>query len=171
MKVFLIGYRCTGKTSVGKLLAKKLNLNFYDCDFYLQENENKTIASIVEENNWDYFRNLESKYLKEICKKENIVVSTGGGVVEKSENIDLIKSEGIGIWLKAKPSTIKKRICSDENTRDLRPFLTGFTMGKEIDEVLKKREPLYKKTSSFIFYTDNLEIDELADLIIKELNI
>jgi len=171
MKIFLIGYRCTGKTSVGKILSEKLNLLFVDCDFYLQENEKKTISEIVAKKGWNHFRTLESKYLDEISQKENIVVSTGGGVVESLYNIDLIKSRGIGIWLKAKSSTIKKRILSDENTKDLRPSLTGLSMEDEIDEVLKKREPLYKKVSSLAFDTDSIGVDELADLIIKELTI
>lgn len=167
MNIYLTGYRCTGKTSIGRSLAESLKIPFVDADIYLSDKYNMTISNIVSKQGWESFREKESIVLKEISKQGNRVIATGGGVILKEKNITLMKKKGIVIWLQATPDTIKKRIIQDESTKDSRPSLTPKGLLNEIEETLNQRRPLYKKSMNFTVNTDNVEIDRLCSRIMK----
>lgn len=170
MNIFLIGYRCTGKTSVGKTLAEKLKWKSIDADEELVKEQGKAIADIVADQGWSAFRALETSVLKKICRKDQQVVATGGGVILDPENVQSMKEKGMCIWLKASPETIKDRIVKDQKTKEQRPSLTSQGLLEEIEEVLSKRIPLYKKAMDFSVGTDDLSVDQVCGKILVELD-
>nr|MDA3833286.1 shikimate kinase [Spirochaetales bacterium] len=119
MNIYLTGYRCTGKTCVGKSLAQTLWWLFIDADLELVDRYGMTIAEIVSKEGWSSFREKEKAVLKEIGALDKHIVATGGGVILDVENVELMKNSGTIIWLKATPETIKERILQDQNTEEL----------------------------------------------------
>lgn len=142
--MFLIGYRCTGKTSVGRDIARKIGWTFVDADELLMKNSGETVADIVARGGWPLFRKLEKDTLKAICGNREQVVATGGGVVTDDENIDLMSQHGAVVWLRAAPETILARMNRDAQSEHLRPSLTDYDLKAEIEETLKERTPLYR---------------------------
>jgi shikimate kinase len=159
MNIFLIGYRCTGKTSVGMTIANKINWRFVDADTSLVEEAGKTVAEIVLEGGWDLFRDLEKGILRKICQFNNQVVATGGGVVLAPENIEQMKNNGVIIWLYAEPLSIYKRMKKDGATPQQRPALTDQNnIMKEIEDTLLERIPLYKYAMDYEITTEGKDI-------------
>ena len=100
----------------------------------------------------------------------NTVVATGGGVILNKDNAEHMKKNGIVIWLRANPETVKNRILQDEKTEQSRPSLTAKGLIDEIQETIETRTPLYQETMKFHIDTDEVEIDEVADRIVKRLD-
>ncbi len=169
MNIFLIGYRCTGKSTTGAKLAKKLDFNFIDADIMLVEKYKTTISDIVEQKGWDVFRKMEKDVTCDICKLDNVVVATGGGVVLDPDNIDIIKKNSIVIWLCAESDTIYRRISGDEKTDEFRPSLTDKGLYKEVEETLAFRKSLYTKAMDFFIDTDNIDVDKVVDAALKQI--
>jgi shikimate kinase len=169
MNIFLIGYRCTGKTSVGRSLAKRLGRPFLDADSELVKEHDLKISEIVNKQGWDVFREIESDIIKRFCELDDHVVATGGGVVLNDKNVKLMKRNGKLVWLKAKPETIKKRILQDKKTKDFRPPLTSKGSIDEVHETLQNRNPFYEKAMDFVVDTDDIGIHEVCNIIIKKL--
>jgi shikimate kinase len=119
MNLFLIGYRCTGKTTIGKAIAAAIEWSFVDADTVLVRECGKPIKDIVDTEGWDAFRRMERSTLKQICTKDRQVVATGGGVVLDKANIKAMKTSGMIIWLGATAETIQKRMLQDKNTGNL----------------------------------------------------
>lgn len=169
MNIFLIGYRCSGKTKTGKSIARILNRQFIDTDLKIVEEEGMTISEIVDKKGWDYFRKKETAVLKNVCSNDMQIVATGGGIVLNKENRVNMKINGTIVWLKATFTTVKKRILIDNKTRDFRPPLTSKELDEEIKETLLLRKPYYEKTMDFSIVTDNLDIDDICKSIITNL--
>lgn len=170
MNIFLIGYRCTGKTSVGIALSKKLRLTFVDADERLVEKAGQTIAELVKINGWRYFRRLEKETIQSICTRDGQVIATGGGVVLDPANVAAMKKCGRLIWLQAKPDTIRKRMRRDERTTEQRPALTSHGATEEIESTLKDRMPLYRAAMDFSVITDGQSLDDICGMIVKGLD-
>ena len=171
MNIFLIGYRCTGKTCVGKSLAQTLGWSFIDADLELVDKHGMTISEIVSKEGWNSFREKEKAVLKRLSVLDKHVVATGGGVILDIENVEQMKKSGTIIWLKATPETIKERILQDRNTEELRPSLTSKGLVEEIEETLLDRKPLYESAMDFSIDTDSHSIDDICDRIIRELKV
>jgi shikimate kinase len=170
MNIFLIGFRCTGKTSLGRSLAKSLGRPFLDADSELVKEQDLNISEIVRKQGWNAFREIESDIIKRVCALDDHVVATGGGAVLNDKNVKHMKRSGKLVWLKATPETIKKRILQDQNTKDFRPPLTSKGSVEEIRETLLNRNPFYEKAMDFDVDTDDIGIDEVCHTIIKKLN-
>ena len=110
MNLFLIGYRCTGKSSVGRSLSARLGRTFVDTDSLLVSDHGMTIKKIVDTYGWEVFRQIEHATVKLVCSMDRRVVATGGGVVLNADNLKLMKEGGRIVWLRATPETIKTRI-------------------------------------------------------------
>ena len=170
MNIFLIGYRCTGKTSVGKSLATTLGWSFVDADSRLVEEYGLTIKEIVATQGWESFRKKERAVLKVLCIMDQQVIASGGGVVLNHDNVVDMKKSGVLVWLRATPETIKKRIVQDEKTDEQRPSLTEKGLIEEIEETLLNRNPLYGKAMNFFVDTNNLSIDEICGIVVNKIN-
>jgi shikimate kinase len=167
MNIVLIGFRAVGKTSLGRLLAQELGLGFLDTDMLVQEHIGEDIRDFVTKHGWQAFRGIEAMILKSLAGLDNYVIATGGGVVELLENLNLLKSLGPVVWIKAPIPKIKERL-SDHT----RPSLTGQGPKKEVESVLKKRTPLYLRAADLVFDTQNLDLKEACrtlKLCIQEL--
>jgi shikimate kinase len=166
--LFLIGYRCTGKSSVGKMLAARLKRSFVDTDALLVAERQTSIKEIVESGGWKEFRKLEHAVVKRVCSRSGQVVATGGGVVLNDVNTGLMKDGGMIVWLQAEPETIIGRIMQDKASAAYRPALTRQDLVTEIKETLAAREPVYRKAMDFHIKTDARSIDEICDRILRK---
>ncbi|MBN2421854.1 shikimate kinase [Candidatus Woesearchaeota archaeon] len=162
--IILIGYRGTGKTVVAKQLSKKLNLRLISTDNEIIKKTGLTIPEIITKHGWAYFRKTEADVIKQLAKKTNLIIDCGGGIIEREQNISLLRKKGIIFWLRATLSVIIKRIKHD----DQRPSLTGIrSFTEEAEEILLRRTPLYKKAADYDIDTDNKTIEEVADEILE----
>jgi len=169
MNIYLTGYRCTGKTSIAALLAEHLNRDAVDSDDMLVEDAGSPVSEIVALNGWDVFREMEKATMERISRMDGVVVSTGGGAILNNDNVTCMKKTGVVIWLKATPETIHNRMAGDGKTEAQRPSLTKKGLYDEIEDVLRQRAPLYEQAMDFAVDTDNRDITEIRDIIIKEL--
>jgi shikimate kinase len=164
--LFLIGYRCTGKSSVGKLLSAKLGWPFIDTDSLVVSENGMSIRNLVISRGWEAFRRLEHTALQRVCTMDRRVVATGGGIVLDVDNVKLMKKSGRIIWLRASSETIKARMLQDQASETLRPALTSTDSISEIEETLAERAPLYQRVMDFSVDTDHRGVDEICDFII-----
>ena len=153
----------SGKTSVGKQLAKKLQYTFCDTD-ELIEKENKTsIRNIFSTYGEEYFRKLETSTIGELYgNMTRTVLSTGGGLPITEGNDQLLKRLGHVIYLKASKETLMKRLQGDTS----RPLLAGENVEERVHNLLKQRTPIYEKAAHFSVTTDNKKFYEIIDEII-----
>lgn len=144
--IVLIGIMGCGKTTVGKILSKKLNRKFVDLDREIEKNTNMKISDIFDTYGEDYFRKIEEKTAKEFSDTSDFIISTGGGIVTKENSINFLKRNGTVIFIKRDLNEIIK--CS----------LKGRPLLKEnpnaIFEIMKKRKDLYEKYSDFSIESD-----------------
>jgi shikimate kinase len=170
MNIFLIGYRATGKSTVGEKLAGRLNRPFVDADDKLAAACAMSIHACVARHGWDYFRRMEKTLLKQICRRDRQVVATGGGVVLDHENVAEMKKSGVLIWLKAEPETIKDRLLQDGKTGEFRPAFTPGGVIREVEEILRLRNPLYEAAMDFSVITDRTGYVQICDMIMNKLS-
>lgn len=169
MNIYLIGYRCCGKTSVGKYLSRSLNLRFIDADAELERVLNTTIPQLTAEKGWEYFRQCEREILSMCAAQPNHIVATGGGAVIDPHNRHLLKTTGAVIWLNASADTIRERMQSDEKAGKHRPALTQQGLLEEITEVLEARRMFYQETGDIEIQTDGLSVEAVGRIIINYL--
>ena len=169
MNIVLIGYRCSGKTEVGKTLATELGRDFLDIDALIEKNTGDPIQQIVSGKGWDHFREIEKRLVAEISRKDHLVVATGGGFVMDEENVQNLKKNGWLVWLNAGCDVLRHRMVKDSESGRARPSLTGANPLEEIKEVLTIRKPLYERAADFMVDTGILSIGEVAAAIIKAL--
>ncbi|MDD5351826.1 MAG: shikimate kinase [Candidatus Omnitrophica bacterium] len=155
----------TGKTSVGKELARRLRREFFDLDDLIEQRENKRIVDIFREKGEPYFRKLEKEIIQETSLKKNLVVGCGGGAVASEENLTIFKKSGLVICLAAEIDTILER--TKNNTQ--RPLLNVKHPKEQIKELLTKREPFYKQ-ADYRIDTTGLSVKEVADKVTAIIN-
>ena len=163
--IILVGFMGTGKSSVSKKLSEVLKMKSIDTDQYIERKENTTIDKIFSINGEEYFRKCEKDALLELSKKKNIIISCGGGIVIKDENIKLIKEMGKVILLTASSNTIYKRV---KYSKD-RPILNANMNEEYIATLMKKREEKYLQAADIIINTDNKSIEKICEEIINKL--
>lgn len=165
MKIVLVGFMGVGKTSVGKDLSERLNLDFFDTDIEIEKRYG-SIESIFENFGEEYFRNIETNTLNNIIKKDNIVISTGGGIVLR--NSEVLKKIDKVIFLDSTIENIYKNIKNDTNKR---PLLKNCNVKEKIEELLNKRYSLYESVSNLKIKTENKTIYEISEEIILKLGV
>lgn len=164
MRIILIGFMGAGKTSVGKKLAKELNFDFRDTDHEIELLENKSISDIFEQNGEKYFRKLENNVLEKLVKNDNIVISTGGGIIITEENLNILKNEEKVIFLDGSVETIIKHL---DNERNKRPLLKkSKNLNKKIEELLSIRYEKYREVSDILIDINGKNIDEVISQIL-----
>ena len=164
--VALIGFMGTGKTAVGKVLAKKLNREFVELDALIEQKAGKSIPDIFQQYGEVAFRELEIEVTKELASKENLVIACGGGIVLNKINIDRLKKKSVIVYLAASPSVILKRTLTDGEGR---PLLSVADRASEIRELLRFRKPFYERAADIRLNTSKLDIDVIAEQIITKL--
>lgn len=167
MNIILIGFRGTGKTTIGKTLAQRLGREFVDADVYLEQKEGRTIKDIFAEGGENLFREIEVKIIAELSLLDDKVIATGGGAILKGENIKRLKRNGVIIFLDADADTLYKRICDDTQTQQRRPNLTNQGGYQEVEYLLEQRRALYDKAADFVLNTINISADAAANKIIS----
>ncbi len=166
MNVVLIGYRGTGKSTVGKLVAARLDRVLVSTDAEIVKLVGQSIPEIVEQHGWEYFRDLETKICQDLAGRNGVVIDTGGGAILRSQNIEGLKRTGKLFWLTAPVETIAKRIGADTQ----RPSLTGTkSFIDEIQDVLRERTPKYQAAADYIIETDGKSTTQVADEILARL--
>lgn len=165
MKIILIGYRCTGKTSVGKKIAEQLGIHFYDTDELIQRHANKTIREIVEREGWEAFRAEERATIKKLSSLTEGVIAAGGGAIMDAENRKALKRNGMCIWLTADVRTIVARMRNDRASTAQRPPLSDGDVERETAQILKTREPVYQELADCIVDTAGKGVDAVVDEI------
>jgi len=169
MAITIIGYRGTGKTTVGRELAQRLGWDYIDIDPEIEQQAGKTIAAIFRDDGEPRFRDLESSELSRQLQKGKIVVSAGGGAILRDENRWQMQQAGPVIWLTAEIETIAIRLASDPSTQERRPALTNRDVLSEIQDVLVRRLPLYEAAATIIVRTDHRSPQSIVDEILTQL--
>jgi shikimate kinase len=169
MNIVLIGYRCSGKTAIGRVLAHKLSMGFADTDVLIEEDAGESIEAIISTQGWDHFRKLERDVIERVSEKDSQVIATGGGVVVNQENVKALKKDGWVVWLDAKPDVLKERMNKEQQSGNIRPSLTEADPLAEIEEVMNARRPMYQAAGDFVVDTTRLSEPEAAALIMKNL--
>lgn len=166
MNVVLIGYRGTGKSTVGKIVAARLGRILISTDAEIVKRAGQSIPKIVAQHGWDYFRGLESQVCGELAGQDGLVIDTGGGVILRSENVEQLKRNGTLFWLTASVETITQRIGLDNQ----RPSLTGTkSFVEEVEEVLRERTPKYQAAADHVIGTEGRSIVQTVDEILARL--
>lgn len=167
MNIVLIGYRCSGKTVVGKIIANTLARDFYDTDALIENNAGRPIASIISRDGWEYFRETERQVVAAVAEKDDLVIATGGGVVMDEANRVNLRRKGLMVWLDAKMEVIEKRMAKDQRSGQSRPSLTGGDSLQEAKQVLASRRPLYKRAATVTVDTSHLTPAQVASSIVE----
>jgi shikimate kinase len=171
MNVILIGFRCTGKTAVGREVARRLGWPFVDADSCLQERAGKSIAAVFAEGGEPLFRRLEREVLAELTQKDGIVLAAGGGAVLDGENVRRLRGSGLVVRLTASLETILRRLADDEKTERERPRLTGEAdLRREVEQLLARREPFYQRAAHVTIDTEGLTVSQVADEALRQLS-
>lgn len=169
MNIVLIGYRATGKTTVGRRIARSLQRKFVDLDQVLEQEAGETIAALVAREGWPEFRRREKSLVARYAARPDLVLAPGGGVVLDPENVARLKQNGLMVWLTAPPQVIQARLSQDQVTAAQRPALTSGQTIAEVEEVLKAREPLYRAAADLVISTAETSIEQVTDRIIAAL--
>jgi shikimate kinase len=163
----LVGYRGTGKTTVGRLLAERLDWRFADADQEVEARAGRPIARIFAEDGEAAFRDLEEEVLADLVALPNIVIATGGGAILRPSNRELLRSLGFVAWLTADAETLSQRIARDPRRVETRPALTAAGTLDEIADVLAARLPHYREVADLEVGTAGRSCREVADAVIR----
>ena len=167
-RIFLVGYRATGKTTVGRLVAGRLGLQFVDADGYLEATCGKTVREVFRDEGEDGFRDRESAVLEELATAEawdRHIVSTGGGVVIRPANRVHLR-RGFVARLTASAATIHARMTADAAAVGARPNLTPGGGLPEVGALLAAREPWYREVADVTVETEGRSPEQVADAIV-----
>lgn len=158
-RIILIGYMGAGKTTIGRVLARRLNLDFFDLDWYIEDRFHKKVADIFAESGEEGFRKIERNMLHEAAEFENIVLSCGGGTPCFFDNMEYMNQLGETLYLKASPETLYAHLKMGKGVRPLLLNKTPEEVQVFIREQLKQREPFYDKAKHIIDINvmDNLD--------------
>lgn len=163
--IYLIGFMGVGKSTIAAELKKRLAMDCMDMDQMIVENQGMPVSEIFKVFGEEYFRSLESDMLIELQKRENSIISCGGGTVMKDENAARMKQHGRIVLLTAKPETIYERV---KDSRE-RPILNGNMNVEYISSLMEKRRERYEEVADMKVETDGKSVSEICDEIMKKL--
>ncbi|HUT53661.1 MAG TPA: shikimate kinase [bacterium] len=163
MNIALIGYRGTGKSTIGKIIAECAGMALKNLDAMIAERAGMSIPGIVGRFGWEKFRDRESEVLASAAAGDNQVLDCGGGIILREQNRVKLKAAGPVVWLTASVPAIVARIQGDTQ----RPSLTGKSFTEEVEEVMIVREPLYRACATYVIDTEAMGPEESAREIIR----
>jgi shikimate kinase len=167
VNITLIGYRGTGKSTVARLVARRLGWQWVDADARVEELAGRTIRQIFQAEGESGFRDREAAVIQELTARERLVIAAGGGAILRPENRAAIESSGMAVWLVASPETIERRLAVDPTTTARRPALTPAGGLEEIRHLLGQREPFYRSCADLAIETDACSPEHVADQIVQ----
>jgi len=162
----LIGFMASGKSSIGRLLARKLRRRFADTDRLVVEHECRDIPEIFASEGESYFRDVETLALESLKDSDQLVIATGGGIVTQNRNLAILQRLGFVVWLFADEEVTLERILRNQN----RPLVQTAEPRTKIRELYEKRLPLYEQAAQFAVNTSTLPHNDVAEAIIAEAN-
>ncbi|MGE5455183.1 MAG: shikimate kinase [Methylocystaceae bacterium] len=162
--IVLIGFMGAGKTSVGRTIAQKLGWSFIDTDQEIERLTSLPVHEIFRRYGEVRFRSEERLLASKLLVRKHMVVATGGGMVQHSDNVELLKQNGTMVWLHVTPEMVLRRV--GRRTVD-RPLLRGKLNVEDITELLKAREAIYTQVADIVVENENRSLDELAREIIN----
>ena len=165
--IFIVGPMGSGKTTIGRQLASRTNMHFYDSDREIEKSTGVDIALIFEIEGEDGFRLRETKMLEKLTSMKGILLATGGGSVVSEVNRARLKKRGKVIYLKSSAEKIFDRTVRDKK----RPLLNTDDRMSRITELLEQREPLYEEVADLIIYTENNSIRGIVNKICQQMNL
>lgn len=166
--IALVGFRCTGKTVTGKALARRCSLEFVDTDDIIEARAGKSIARVFEDDGEAAFRALETNVVAEVCAREGLVVSPGGGALMNPENLESIRHSCFVALLTADVETILQRMESDPASAANRPALTDMGKRREVEHLLSIREDSYNAAADIEIDTSNQSVEAVVRRIADE---
>jgi shikimate kinase len=169
MNIVLIGTRCSGKTTVGKLLSANTGKVFQDTDALVEEFAGSSIEALIATEGWETFRDLEKQVVEVVSGRDNQVIATGGGAVLDDGNAKNLSSNALVVWLDGNSEVLRQRMERQQQLGKRRPALTGTDPLQEIREVLRVRESIYAQVSALRVDTTALSPEEVAAVIIESL--
>jgi shikimate kinase len=164
MNIVLIGYRGTGKSEVGQLLAGRLGKRLIGMDAEIVKQAGLSIPEIVAQHGWVKFRDLETGVARRLAELDELVVDTGGGIIERPENIEALRRNARIFWLRASVDTIVARI---QGGTERPALIAGKTFTEEVAEVLERRIPRYREAADYAIDTDDLTPVQVAEKIVE----
>jgi shikimate kinase len=165
--IFLIGLMGAGKSTVGKVLAKKLGRRFLDADHVIEERCGVKIPVILEMEGEEGFRKRESAVIKELCQMQDIVLATGGGSVLLPENRQILQSHGHVVYLRANPHELWLRTRHDRG----RPLLNTQDPEQKLKELFDLRDPIYLSIAHQIIETGKPNVNQLTNKLVMQLEL
>ncbi len=165
--IILVGFMGTGKTTVGRRVSGKLNMDFYDTDEYIKRCENMSVSDVLTKKGAKYFEGAQRFAVQNICENQNVLIATGGSTLSDKICRDIIFKNGITVWLRAKPETIYENL---KNSHNKRAELSGKSL-EEIVEIINEYSKDYEKSDIIIDVDENTnrDIDAVVDKVVKEI--
>jgi len=160
--VFLVGMRGAGKSTVGAELARILGTDFVDCDSRLEARQRISIREIFERFGEERFRLWEREVIVEVLAGGAGVVATGGGAVLRDDTIADLRAAGTVVYLRARPDTLAARVAADARAGARRPSLLGLPPEREVERLLREREPRYRRAADLVVETGDRPAEEIA---------
>ncbi len=173
-RIILVGYMGSGKTTIGRQLARALGLEFYDLDWYIETRYHRTVAQVFAERGEDGFREMERNMLHEVAEFENIVLSCGGGTPCFFDDMDYLNAQGETIYLKATPEVLARHLRMGRVERPLIKGKSDSELLQYIQASLQDREPFYSKAKHVIdvdLLDNHSKIQESVALLCKTLGL
>ena len=163
-RIFLIGYMGAGKTTVGKVLSRQLELSFIDLDHYIEGRYHKTVGQLFAEKGEDAFRDIERRMLREVAAFEDVLVSTGGGAPCFFDNMKKMMDAGVTVYLKMTPMALASRLKGARKSRPLLKDKTQEELVEFIEKTLEGREPYYE-LARIVVSALSIDVDGLVNRI------
>lgn len=164
-RIAVIGFRGAGKSTTAKALARRLGWQYISTDAEIEKREAAAIGDIVKNNGWEYFRKLEAEMVRGFFNSSEVVLDTGGGVVENAEIMQGLTAGSMVIWIDAELEDIEHRLRHEGN----RPLLNQSTLDEDIRINYQRRTRLYRQYAQLRFNTSIESVEEICDKIISEM--
>ena len=165
--IIFVGFMGTGKTTVGRRVSGKLNMDFYDTDEYIKRCENMSVADVLTKKGKKYFEGAQRFAVQNICENKNARIATGGSTLSDEKCRDIILQNGITVWLRAKPETIYENL---KNSHNKRAELSGKSL-EEIIDILCEYSQYYQMSDIVVDVDENTDrdIDAVVDKVVNEI--
>lgn len=167
--LYLTGYRGSGKTAIGRWLARRLARPWIDSDDSIEAAAQQSIRQIFAEHGEAAFRQLEEEAIAQIAGQQPAVISLGGGAILSERNRQCIARSGRCVWLQVDVETVMRRLAADQGTTARRPALTGLPPQQEIATLLAQREPLYAQVADYQLDTNGQSVEQLGRQVLQQL--